>query len=290
MKRRVTELEDDAPRVEVVAITDLIPDDHNANEGTERGLSMLDDSLSEVGLGRGVFTDKNRKLIGGNKTQSGAVERGFKRAIIVHTRGDELVVTQRDDLDFDSTDPAIQQRTRKAAYLDNRVGEVDLQWSQEVMIADLKAGVDLSGMFSRTEFEILLEGKDLAGVFGDDGEEDEEIEDGDGQRSDGSLLKLANVTIADPTHVVAHGEVWTVGRHVMIIADILTDWPLWSPYLTDAENDLFVPYPGPFVPLTLKAETKRLVMVQPDKYIAGHILDRFVEQHGADSVSRHDQN
>ena len=43
-------------------------------------------------------------------------------------------------------------------------------------------------------------------------------------------------------------------------------------------GDLFLPYPGPFVPLSIKAGNNRLVMVQPDPYIAGHILDRCKEQ------------
>lgn len=55
------------------------------------------------------------------------------------------------------------------------------------------------------------------------------------------------------------------------------------------ENVIFAPYPGPFVPMTLKADkASRVVMVQPDAYIAGHILDRYEEIHGAAAVVKHD--
>ena len=46
------------PKIERKRLVDLTPDPSNANLGTERGLRMLDDSLSEVGLGRSIVTDK----------------------------------------------------------------------------------------------------------------------------------------------------------------------------------------------------------------------------------------
>lgn len=103
--------------------------------------------------------------------------------------------------------------------------------------------------------------------------------------SDGSLLALTEITIADPTNVVATGDVWRLGEHVLICRNVFTDWREWTMYL-DGDNTLFVPYPGPFVPLTIKAEQHRLVMVQPDPYVAGHILDRYENIHGKGSVSR----
>lgn len=107
--------------------------------------------------------------------------------------------------------------------------------------------------------------------------------------SDGSLLSLTNVTIADPTHVVGPGDVWTVGGHVLICAEVLTDWPVWVPYLkAHEETALFVPYPGPYAPVASKAEQHTMIMVQPDPYIAGHIIDRYAELHGEETVARHE--
>lgn len=104
--------------------------------------------------------------------------------------------------------------------------------------------------------------------------------------SDGTLLQLVDVTIAEPRHKVKKGEVWNVGPHLLVVADVLTGWPNWVYYLDDPEGVIFAPYAGPFVPLTIRAEkVKRVVMVQPDHYVAGHILDRYEDVKGVGSVS-----
>lgn len=103
-------------------------------------------------------------------------------------------------------------------------------------------------------------------------------------QSDGSLLELVSVTIAEPKHQVQSGEVWRVGNHVLVVAEVLTEWQKWQKFL---EGDvIFAPYPGPFVPLSIRAESTRLVMVQPDTYIAGHLLDQYELVKGVGSVSR----
>lgn len=127
----------------------------------------------------------------------------------------------------------------------------------------------------------------IDGQFDEMGEAVEEEEEGGsgGIPSDGSLLELVNITVGEPTHAVARGEIWNVGRHVLICTAVLTGWAAWVPYLT-GEDAIFAPYAGPFVPLTLKAEDHRLVMVQPDTYIAGHILDHYSEVYGETSIGR----
>jgi hypothetical protein len=52
------------------------------------------------------------------------------------------------------------------------------------------------------------------------------------------------------------------------------------------EGALFCPYPGVFVPFGERAKDHVLVMVQPDPYIAGHILDRFTEVFGQRSARK----
>lgn len=104
------------------------------------------------------------------------------------------------------------------------------------------------------------------------------------ERSDGSMLDRLEVTIDEPRHTVEHGQVWRVGPHILICVEVVQEWSRWLPFLDD--NDcLFFPYPGPLVPLTLKADEHRFVMVQPDPYIAGHIVDHYAEVHGVGSVT-----
>lgn len=134
------------------SLTDLTPDPHNANRGTERGDGMLEHSLRNYGAGRSALADKNLKLIAGNKTVQKCAELGIPIRV-VQTTGHELVVVQRTDLDLDE-DPA----ARELAYADNRVGQENLEWDVDVIQADLAAGepVDLSALFSNLELASLL--------------------------------------------------------------------------------------------------------------------------------------
>lgn len=139
-----------------IPISSLIPDPSNANKGTERGEYMLNESIAETGLGRSVVVDKNGYLIAGNKTTEAAIAAGFEDAVIVETDGKKLVVVQRNDLDLTDHDP--NNPARKLAYYDNRAGEVSLAWDAEQVLADIDAGMDLSGLFFEDELADLLAG------------------------------------------------------------------------------------------------------------------------------------
>lgn len=120
----------------LTTIEDLIPDQRNANRGTEFGNALLDKSISEVGLGRSVLADKHGNLIAGNKTTETAVARGIQKIRVVETDGTELIVVQRTDLDIDS------KEGRTMALMDNQVSKVNLDFDGEV-IAELGAEFDL---------------------------------------------------------------------------------------------------------------------------------------------------
>lgn len=101
----------------------------------------------------------------------------------------------------------------------------------------------------------------------------------------GRLLELVNITIEDPKHAVEHGDHFILDeRHHLLAVSVIADWPLWNPLLV--HGALFCPYPGVFVPFSDKAAKHPLVMVQPDPYIAGHILDRWVEVHGKKKLTK----
>ena len=122
-------------------INELIPDDKNANKGTAAGAAMIQDSISRYGVGRSILIDKNNRIIGGNKTAEAAGLVGVGDVIIVETDGTKLVAVKRTDLDLDDAS------ARMLAYADNRAGELSLDWDMEQVMADLDAGLDLSGMF-----------------------------------------------------------------------------------------------------------------------------------------------
>lgn len=148
----------------------LIPDAQNANLGTDRGRAALSYSLETFGAGRSVLVDRNKKLISGNKTAEAAKAQGFERVLLVPTDGKTLVAVQRTDLDLD--DP----EARGLAFADNRVGELDLLWSPEMIQQGIADGVDLSKLFNDGELEALMHGLSDPVAPADFAEYDEEIE------------------------------------------------------------------------------------------------------------------
>ena len=137
------------PMTETIKLSDLQPDDGNANKGTERGAYMIRQSLQKLGAGRSILLDKNGKVIAGNKTLESAADIGLDDVLIVRTRGDQLVAVMREDLDLD--DP--EGQARQLAYADNRTGQVSLEWDAGVLAADLEQGVDLGDWFTAFELD-----------------------------------------------------------------------------------------------------------------------------------------
>ena len=132
-------------------VSDLIQDTANANKGTERGQSMLEESLRKRGAGRSVLIDSKGRLIAGNKTTQKALEIGIEDAIIVQSDGKKLIVVQRTDLDLD-TDPD----ARLLAYEDNRIGQADLEFDFDRLQQDIANGVDLSGLWTEKELQAMF--------------------------------------------------------------------------------------------------------------------------------------
>lgn len=116
-------------------ITELVPDSKNANKGTLRGLKYLDKSLRQNGAGRSILIDAHNRIIAGNKTASRAADIGLDDVIVVETDGTKLVAVKRTDLDLEQGGAA-----RELAYADNWVGQIDLDWDAEQVLADLEAG------------------------------------------------------------------------------------------------------------------------------------------------------
>jgi hypothetical protein len=98
----------------------------------------------------------------------------------------------------------------------------------------------------------------------------------------GALLALLDVTVDPPRHQVAAGQVWALGPHTLAVADVITGWPTWLPYLQG--EALFVPHPGPYAPLSRAAGLRPLVLCQPNLHLAGWLLDTYASVHGPDSV------
>jgi hypothetical protein len=135
-------------------LTDLKPDNKNANRGTKRGRAAVAKSLQDFGAGRSVLIDRDGRLIAGNKTVEQASAAGIQDVIVIPTDGTQLVAVQRTDLSLD--DP----KARGLAIADNRAGELGLEWDPEVL-GELAADLDLQPYFTDDEL------KEITGLSGD---------------------------------------------------------------------------------------------------------------------------
>src|ERR1700693_1840191 len=126
-------------------LSDLIPNDRNANRGTERGRGVIEQSLRKYGTGRSILIDKNGRIIPGNKTVENAGAAGLKDVLVVQSDGTKLIVVQRTDLDLKHDKAA-----KELAIADNRAAELNLSWDPEVL-AELGAEIDLTPFFSTNE-------------------------------------------------------------------------------------------------------------------------------------------
>lgn len=176
-------------------IKDLIPDVNNANLGTARGRALLEQSLRECGAGRSILADKEGRIIAGNKTLDVAAELDLP-VRLVRTDGRELVVVQRTDLDLEDG----EGKARRLAYLDNRSGQIGLDWDVERIVSDLEGGVDLGDLWTDDELVELL--GDLVG---------EPPEDPGAQIDRTEELR--------EKWGVERGQVWQIGKHRVMCGD-----------------------------------------------------------------------
>ena len=156
------------------------------------------------------------------------------------------------------------------------------EWNDELLLDELTAlqtdGFDLGLTgFDTFELDAMFAPKDTVDPI------DEGTEPADA--NSGVLLSRINITIDDPIHVVIRGDHFILAeRHHLFCVSVMKDWNRWLPFLIN--DAIFCPYPGPFVPYGLTAEKYPLVMVQSDPYMAGHLLDRYLDCHGPGSIQR----
>jgi len=138
--------------LQTIKLEELEEDSENANQGSERGFSMLAESVEKFGAARSLVVDKGGRLVAGNKTLEALLNAGITDAVIVDTDGRTPVIVRRPDWDLRDRNG----EARKYAYFDNRVSEVDLSWDVDQLRRDLGDGVDFAGLFSNKELDVLL--------------------------------------------------------------------------------------------------------------------------------------
>jgi len=113
--------------IKKIKIIDLIPDNLNANKGTEYGNHLIEKSFRELGAGRSILLDKQNRIIAGNKSIEAAASIGLENIIIVETTGEQVVAVKRTDIDLDS------KQGRELAIADNATAKANIEWDADVI-------------------------------------------------------------------------------------------------------------------------------------------------------------
>ena len=270
-----------AERIELWPIEQLVPYTRNARTHSPDQIAQIVSSMSEFGFTNPILVDGDSGIIAG------------------HGRLEAAKVLNLSKVPVIQLGHLTEEQKRAYVIADNKIA-LNAGWDLDALnfeigaLRDLDFNIDVIG-FSNEELLNISDGflnenyqsefKGDGEYEGDDGTRTEEEEEEENEKSDGSLLALVDITIGEPKHQPESGDVWKVGEHLLFVCSVMTDWAKWAPEL-NGDDVVFAPYPGPFVPLGVKADDHKLVMVQPDKYNAGHLLDRYAEIHGKKSVKR----
>lgn len=238
-----------APRIRLevttVPVTNVAPYPGNARRGN---VEKVAESLLWNGQFRPLVVQRSTGyVLAGNHTLRAAVD----------VLGWETVEVTYVDVD--------DEHARRIVLADNRTSDL-ADYDEEALHRLLaESGDDLTGTGWEEEERVTL-----ARLF--DAERSDPDDAEDQLPAKGDLLALADVAVGEPEHQPAHGSVWRLGRHTLVIARVSDEHALWSPYL---EPDVvFCPYPDPYITATELAAGRPLLLVQPNRYLAGHLMDK----------------
>lgn len=228
------------------------PYEGNPRKISAQAISKVANSIKAFGFQQPIVVDRDGVIIVGHTRLLAAKKLKLKEVPV-------LVA----DLD--------EASAKAYRMADNRTSQ-ETEWDEERLLQEL-------GFLQGLNFDldtIGFEDAELVRLLGDDALANAAEPDVDAEKS--RLLDLLTVSLDPPRHEVTEGEVYLLGqRHHLCCMGIMTGWPLWVPLLQSNDDAIFCPYPGPFVAYGKFTERHHLVMVQPDPYTCGHILDRFDE-------------
>jgi DNA modification methylase len=194
---------DVSPKIETKKLSDLTPDPENANEGSDRGRQLLDESIDKFGfLSPGVIDASDTTIIG-NKRAEAAKNAGMDDAIIIESDGTVPVYIRRTDLDLSSEDPEVAARTRAAAYYDNWTG------FQSIRLNPIQVETDLANPTLAPMLNSMMTQKERVRL-GVQLDKPDPVSNGDAPPP---------ISAAQQTYAVRPGDVWQLGRHILACGD-----------------------------------------------------------------------
>lgn len=159
-------------RVSIVSLDDILPQQSNANSHTQRGMGMLEYSISSLGWSGAGEMAANGEIYHGSARRevSEALFNGDSagKAIVLEHDGTMPVYLKRTDIPTAEDPKAVQ-----LAIANNRVAEVNLKWEPVALIKMNNDGlIDIDEYWLPDEQAELLD-LNGAGNGGDDGDQEE---------------------------------------------------------------------------------------------------------------------
>lgn len=127
----------------ILSLADLKTDKKNARKHNVRNISMIENSLKQVGAARSGVIDEDGVILAGNGTYEALASAGIERVRVVETDGKEWVVVKRTGLS--------EEQKRQLALADNRAAEL-ATWDAPALEAQ---GIDLNPWFAEEELNRL---------------------------------------------------------------------------------------------------------------------------------------
>lgn len=157
------------PKVTIVDIEDLVPDDKNANKHSEYGMGLLENSTRMNGAGRSILISNDNKIIAGNGFAESAGHIGLKEVIVVETDGNQVVAVKRTDIksgtkEFYNMAMADNVTALKNIVMDAEVIEAivtehpEVKFWQGALYKEKKEGVVDNDAADMTKVEFQLKG------------------------------------------------------------------------------------------------------------------------------------
>ena len=247
-------------------VDDLAPYHRNPRRGDVKAIARSLETNGQyrpIVVNLGTHTGRPNEVLAGNHTLAGAKHLGWATV-------------------WGTTVDVTDSRARRIVAADNRTADLGDYDPNE--LADLLTAIqeEVDGLDGTGYLDADLEAI-LNGIEPEPEEEDEEDEgDGGRARSTGELLSTIDVTVDDPKQDAHHGEVWKVGRHTLVVAKLRDEWAAWLPYLEPGVA--FCPYPDPYLTVSELARDTPLLLVQPNVYLAGHLIDKHRSAFPTDTV------
>lgn len=136
---------------EELTLDDIIPQETNANRHTQRGMRLLEQSMSERGWIGAITAAADGQVFDGSARRETLEAIGLDDPIIIRSDGTRPIIHIREDI-ASADDP----RAVRLALEANRIGQLNLDYDPQVLVMLRDEGMVDEGLFTAEEMAGVL--------------------------------------------------------------------------------------------------------------------------------------